>query len=85
MKTKKVTKLWKGQFVSCRDYEIKQAIQKGGLVIKYDNKFMELSIDELKALKPTGKMHQSKFNGQYQLVDITWKPLTHDPRQEKLI
>ncbi len=85
MKIKKVNKLWKGRFVSCRDYEIRDAIKKGGLQIKHNEQVMELSVDELKTLKPTGQMHQSKFSGQYQLVDITWKPLAHDPRQENLI
>lgn len=85
MKTKQVKKLWKGQFVSIRDYEIQSAIQRGGLRLFHNEQIMQLSTEELKALKPTGQMHQSKFGGSYQLVDITWKPLTHDPRQEKLL
>ena len=85
MKTKKVTKLWKGKFVSIRDYEIKSAIKRGGLRLFHNDDIMELSIEELSALKPSGAMHQSKFGGKYQLVDITWKPLVDDPRQEKLI
>ena len=85
MKTKQVKKLWQGKFVSIRDYEIKSAIERGGLRLFHNEDIMELSIEELKALKPSGQMHQSKFGGQYQLVDITWKPLTHDPRQQELI
>ena len=85
MKTKKVSKLWQGRFVSVRDYEVQSAINKGGLRLFHNEQIMELSVDELKALKPTGQNHQSKFGGSYQLIDITWKPLTHDPRQETLI
>lgn len=85
MKIKQVKKLWKGQFVSIRDYEIKAAIQKGGLRLSHNEQVMELSVEDLKSLKPTGQGHQSKFGGVYQLVDITWKPLVHDPRQETLI
>lgn len=85
MKTKQVKKLWKGQFVSIRDYEIKAAIQKGGLRLFHNDQIMELSVEDLKVLKPTGQNHQSKFGGVYQLVDVTWKPLVHDPRQETLI
>ena len=85
MKTKQVNKLWKGRFVSVRDYEVQAAIKKGGLRLFHNEQIMELSVDELKTLKPTGQNHQSKFGGSYQLIDITWKPLTHDPRQESLI
>lgn len=85
MKTKKVKKLWKGRFVSVRDYEIAKAITAGGMRIEFNNEVMQLSVDELKSLKPNGQSHQSKFKGAYQLVDITWKPLVNDPRQENLL
>ena len=85
MKTKQVSKLWKGRFVSVRDSEVQAAIKKGGFRLFHNEQIMELSVEELKALKPTGQNHQSKFGGSYQLIDITWKPLTHDPRQESLI
>ncbi len=84
MKTKKVKKLWKGTLVSVRDYEIKSAIEAGGMRIEFNDEVMELTVDQLKILKPNGQSHMSKFKGQYQLVDITWKPLTHDPRQETM-
>ena len=35
----------------------------------------------LKSLKPNPKPIQSKFKGTYKLVNITFKPLTHNPMQ----
>jgi hypothetical protein len=35
MKHKIVTKLWLGKYVSVRDYELKAAIQEGGMIIEY--------------------------------------------------
>ena len=78
---KMVTKLWRGKYVSIRDYEQKKAITKGGLRLERNGQVMELSVEELKLYKPKGAMHQSKYGGQYQLIDIEWKPATVDPRQ----
>ena len=83
MKTKKVTKLWQGRFVSVRDYELQEAVKKGGLLITHNEDQMFLDVDELKKLKPTGKVHQSKFKGTYQLVDIVWQN-NNDKRQGEL-
>ena len=80
MKKKKVDKLWQGRFVSIRDYELADAIKKGGLLITHNENQMFLDVDELKKLKPTGKVHQSKFKGAYQLVDIVWQN-NQDKRQ----
>ena len=85
MKHKNVTKLWQGKYLSVRDYEIEQAIKEGGLKLIYNDKTMELKPEELKTLKPNGKIIQSQFKGSYRLVDITFKPLTEDPRQRNLI
>ncbi len=85
MKTKKVKKLWRGRFVSVRDYEIDAAIKKGGLRLTHDGQTMELTVDELKHLRPSGQIHQSKFKGQYRLVDISWNPIIKDKRQGELI
>ena len=85
MKHKNVTKLWQGKYLSVRDYEIEQAIKEGGLKLIYNDKTMELKPEELKTLKPNGKIIQSQFKGSYRLVDITFKSLTEDPRQRKLI
>jgi len=81
MMKKIVTKLWLGKFVSVRDYEVKKAIKQGGLVIKHNDDQMILNVDELSDLKPNPKPIQSKFTGTYKLVDITFKPMTIDPRQ----
>ena len=80
MKTKTVKKLWQGRYVSVRDYEIKSALKQGGLRLTHNNEIMEL-----KHLKPNSQVLQSQFKGSYQLIDITWKPLTEDPRQRKML
>ena len=87
MKIKKVTKLWKGYFVSVRCYEIDGGIKKGGLKILHNDDSMVLSVDDLKHLKATeGQVVKGPVSGKdYKLYDIIWKPLTHDPRQENLI
>jgi hypothetical protein len=77
-----VTKLWQGKFVSVRDYELADAIKKGGLLITHNENQMFLDVDELQKLKPSGKVHQSKFKGTYQLVDILWNK--NDKRQGEL-
>ena len=41
MKTKKVSKLWQGRFVSVRDYEVQSAINKGGLRLFHNEQIME--------------------------------------------
>lgn len=76
-----VTKLWQGKYVSVRDYEVSKAINMGGMIITHDGKKMQLDVDDLKSLKPNPKPIQSKFKGTYKLVNITFKPLTHDPMQ----
>ena len=68
MKKKIVLKLWQGKFCSVRDYEVRDAIKKGGLELQHDNKIMRLNVDELRQLKPTGKPIQSKFKGTYKLA-----------------
>lgn len=88
MKTKKVTKLWKGYLVSVRCYEIDGGIKKGGLKILHNDESMVLSVDDLKHLKASdhGQVVKGPVSGKdYKLYDITWKPITEDPRQEKLI
>ena len=84
MVIKMVKKLWQGKYVSVRDYEVKQAIVKGGMRIGHGKDMMQLNVDELKQLKPTGATLQSKYGGTYRLVDITFKPLTEHPDQMKM-
>jgi len=77
----RVKKLWQGRYASVRDYHIEQAIKKGGLIIKHEEDWMMVSVDELKTLKPDPQIMQSQFKGKYQLVDVPWKPLTQDINQ----
>jgi|TARA_R100001510_G_scaffold35760_1_gene32240 hypothetical protein len=85
MVIKTVKKLWQGKYVSVRDYEVEKAIKKGGMRIKHGKDLMQLTVAELQQLKPTGNPMQSKFGGTYQLVDITFKPLTEHPDQMRLM
>ena len=85
MKDKNVTKLWQGKYLSIRDYELQEAIRKGGLRLTYGDKTMELKPEELKNLKPNANVIQSQYKGSYRLVDIIFKPMTEDPRQKKLL
>ena len=55
------------------------------MVIFYNDKQMIINPDELKNLKPTSKVFQSKFRGAYRLVDILFKPNSIDHRQEILL
>lgn len=84
MLTKKVTKLWKGEYLSIRSYEVQPAIKAGGLRLIYGDKTMFLSPTDLQVLKPSSKIFKSKTGGKdYQLIDIKFAP--NDPRQQLLI
>jgi len=84
MKKKDVSKLWQGKYVSVRDYEVKDAIKKGGLEINHEGQVMQIFPEELLKMAPSSKIIKSKFRGTYRLVDILFKPLTDDPRQQTL-
>ena len=84
MKIKYVSKLWQGRYVSVRDYEVKQALSKGGLEINHDGHVMQIFPEELLKLAPNSRVIQSKFTGTDKVVDILFKPLTDDPRQQDL-
>jgi|SaaInl5LU_22_DNA_1037371.scaffolds.fasta_scaffold05150_2 hypothetical protein len=67
-------KLWKGQYISVRDYEVDKAIRAGGLLLTYDGNKMTIMPDKLKQLDPNEDIQKSKFGKDYQLVDIKWSP-----------
>jgi response regulator RpfG family c-di-GMP phosphodiesterase len=69
MKHKIVTKLWLGKYVSVRDYELKAAIQEGGMIIEYLSEKMHLSVDDIKHIKPSGKFHEAKFVGNIKAIN----------------
>ena len=84
MLIKKVTKLWKGEYLSIRTYEVQPAIKAGGMRLIYRDKIMFLSPTDLQALKPSSRIFKSKTGGRdYQLIDIKFTP--NDPRQQLLI
>jgi len=68
------TKLWKGQYISVRDYEVDKAIRSGGLSLNSEGKQMTLSPEKLKQLSPNEDVQKSKFGKDYRLVDIKWSP-----------
>ena len=85
MVIKMVKKLWQGKYVSVRDYEVAQAIAKGGMRIEHGKDVMQLDVAQLHQLKPTGATLKSKYGrGSYRLVDITFKPLTEHPDQMRM-
>ena len=49
--TKMVKKLWQGKYVSVRDYEVKQAIAKGGMRIEHE-RYHAADVAQLQQLKP---------------------------------
>ncbi len=75
MKTKTVKKLWNG-FVSIRDYEVRDAIEEGGLIIKLNDKQMTLGPRALeRGLEIISKVFISKTGGRnYKLIDFKWSP-----------
>ena len=82
MLKKRVTKLWKGSYVSIRTYEALAAIKKGGMHLTFGNDQMILQPDEIKQLKPCSEVFKSKTGGKdYQLIDIKFEPNVADPRQ----
>ena len=75
MITKVVKKLWKGEYVSVRDYEVSNAINNGGMCIIHNEETMKLTPTQLKDLEPQGESFKSQFNNnKYKLVDIFWEP-----------
>ena len=76
MMIKKVKSMW-NNCVHIRDYEKEKAIASGGLRIEFRGEYMDVSITELKHLKPRSNYsYQSQFhkNKQYGLIDILWRP-----------
>ncbi len=75
MISKAVKKLWKGKYVSVRDYEVLDAINSGGMCITHNGDSMKLTPDQLKDLESQENVFKSQFNNRkYRLVDIVWKP-----------
>lgn len=86
-----IKKLWQNKFVSVRDVHLKLGMGKGGLEITYNKQCMVLDEETCANLYKIHKdrpqnLIKSKFGkGSYFLVDIEFKPLTTDHRQQVLI
>lgn len=90
MVIRKVKKLWQGKYVSVRDTDLHKAVEKGGLKIVHAGDSMIFTPEDCLVVlknnrKKAAKVYQSKFKGTYSLVDLLWKPLVHDERQQALI
>jgi hypothetical protein len=75
----KLTKApFRGVKFSLKDYEVKLAINSGGVTVQYKGQDTLLGVEELKAGKPSGVWCESRHNpGQkYQLIDFKWNPKT---------
>ena len=71
---KQVKKLWQGQFVSIRDYEIEKAKSDGLLRISFGDSTMTLGCNDLDKLQPSSRIFKSKTGGKdYMLVDIKYQ------------
>ncbi len=75
MKTRKIKKLW-NNIVSLRDYEVKDAIAKGGIKILFGKYTMTLTKEQLETgVQLTSKKFLSKTGGKdYVLLDYRWNP-----------
>ena len=90
MVIRKVKKLWQGKYVSVRDTDLHKAVEKGGLKIVHEGDSMTFTPQDCLVVlqnnaKKGTKVYQSKFKGSYSLVDLLWKPLVNDERQQALI
>ena len=90
MITRNIKKLWQGKYASVRDTDLRLGIHKGGIKLQHNGESMNLSNEQCETLLIVNKdkpqnMYQSKFKGTYFLVDVEWKPLTHDERQGALL
>lgn len=89
MKTKlrKVTKLWKGMYISLRDYEIQQAIDKNySIQAVHKGEVMMLTPSRLKEIDLTvGTPQKSIYDGKsYRLIDVRWNPYDRSNKSKPL-
>ena len=89
MKTKlrKVTKLWKGMYISLRDYEIQQAIDKNYTIqAVHKGEVMMLTPSRLKEIDlSVGTPQKSIYDGKsYRLIDLRWNPYDRSNKSKPL-
>ena len=89
MKTKlrKVTKLWKGIYISLRDYEIQQAIDKNYTIqAVHKGEVMMLTPSRLKEIDlSVGTPQKSMYDGKsYRLIDLRWNPYDRSNKSKPL-
>ncbi len=89
MKTKRriVNKLWKGMYISLRDYEIQQAIDKNYTIQAiHKGQVMMLTPSRLKDIDLTiGTPQKSMYNDKsYRLIDVRWNPYDRSDKSRSL-
>ena len=89
MKTKlrKVTKLWKRMYISLRDYEIQQAIDKNYTIqAVHKGEVMMLTPSRLKEIDlSVGTPQKSIYDGKsYRLIDLRWNPYDRSNKSKPL-
>lgn len=89
MKTKlrKVTKLWKGMYISLRDYEIQKAIDDNySIQVVHKGEVMIFTPTRLKEIDLTvGTPQKSMYDGKsYRLIDVRWKPYDRSDKSKPL-
>jgi hypothetical protein len=89
MKTKKriIKKLWKGMYISLRDYEIQQAIDNNYTIQAiHKGEVMMLTPSRLKDIDLTiGTPQKSVYDGKsYRLIDVRWNPYDRSDKSRSL-
>jgi hypothetical protein len=89
MKTKKriIKKLWKGMYISLRDYEIQQAIDNNySIQAIHKGEVMMLTPSRLKDIDLTiGTPQKSVYDGKsYRLIDVRWNPYDRSDKSRSL-
>lgn len=86
-KTRIVKKLWKGMYISLRDYEIQQAIDKNYTIqAVHKGEVMILTPSRLKDIDLSiGTPQKSVYSGKtYRLIDVRWNPYDRSDKSEPL-
>lgn len=84
---KRVKKLWKGNMVTVRDYEVNKCLRANvPMQVFYGDDCMTVDVERLKRLQNSGQFFKSKTGGQdYNLIDIFWEPDIINDKQQTLL
>tara|TARA_R100000329_G_C7610667_1_gene216702 strand:- start:1603 stop:1875 length:273 start_codon:yes stop_codon:yes gene_type:complete len=84
---KKVKKLWKGNMVTVRDYEVAKCLRlQQPMQIYFNDECMTVDVKRLERLQNSGQFFKSKTGGQdYNLIDLFWEPDIINDMQHTLL